>query len=138
MTPEISKFALVMYKMFPLFKVSDNSDNLTEIPTPHKTLHQRFMTISESEPFGPIEAARVLDLPVASDTLAELSEFKQETDQVHQNKVVIGIQRQGDRSVFKFTLARSGQVGHRYGASRRDRKKDRSVAFDRQGKLIYV
>lgn len=127
-----------MYNMFPLFRAPDTADNLTEIPTPHKTLHQRFITIAESEPFGPVDAAKLLDLPVASDTLAELSEFKEETTTVRQHKVVVGTQRQGDRVTFKFTSARSGDVGFRYGASRRDRRKDRSIAFDTVGKMIFV
>lgn len=135
----MQKFAEVMYKMFPLYQPPRDSDNLTEIPTPHKTLHQRFLTIAESEPFGPVDAAKVLDLPVASVTLSKLSEFDENSEsQVKLNKVVVGTQNQGDRVAFKFTSSTSGQVGHRYGASRRDRRKDRAVAFDAEGKMVYI
>lgn len=31
-----------------------------------------------------------------------------------------------------------GEFGHRYGASRRDRKLDRAIGFDAAGKMIYL
>lgn len=127
--------------MFPLFQEKVTADNLTEIPTPHKTLHQRFLTIAESEPFGPVDAANLLKLPVAKDTLSKLSEIVEDstsTSAVKTNEVVVGKEKQGDRTVFKFTSATSGDVGFRYGASRRDTKKNRSIGFDAQGKLCYI
>ncbi|KAK6204365.1 eukaryotic mitochondrial regulator protein-domain-containing protein [Scheffersomyces amazonensis] len=136
---DLSKFSEVMYKMFPLYQPPVGSDNLTEIPTPHKTLHQRFLTIAESEPFGPVDAAKILDLPVASETLAKLSEVNsdEETKAVH-NEVVVGIEKKDDRTAFKFTKSNVGSVGYRYGASRRDQKKDRRVGFDSAGNMVYI
>lgn len=135
----MKKFASTMHKMFPLYKPPHGADNLTEIPTPHKTLHQRFLTISESEPFGPVDAAQLFDLEPAGTTLEKLSELKEDSEQkVHMNKVVVGKQKQGDDTQFRFTMATSGNVGFRYGASRRDRKKDRAVGFDKQGRMVYT
>lgn len=135
----MKKFGDIMYKMFPLFNYTENPDNLTEIPTPHKTLYQRFLTIAELEPFGPVDAAKGLGLPVASETLESLaSASDEEITKRKEEKVVVGLKRRDDRFMFKFTASQSGHVGFRYGASRRDRKKDRAVAFDQQGKLIYV
>lgn len=114
-------------------------DNLTEIPSPPKTLQQRLLTIAESEPFGPVEAAKILDLPVAADTLTKLSEeHVGEQKSARLNTVIVGSAKSGDRVDFKFTQRASGDVGFRYGASRRDRRKDRSVGFDAEGKIVYV
>lgn len=125
--------------MFPVFNSAKDGDNLTEIPTPHKTLNQRFLTISESEPFGPVDAARVFDLEPALETLEKLTELtNEEIKETKKNKVIVGVQKQGDDSQFRFTLATSGQVGYRYGASRRDTKKNRAVGFDTAGKMIYT
>lgn len=125
--------------MFPVFNAAKDGDNLTEIPTPHKTLNQRFLTISESEPFGPVDAARVFDLEPALETLEKLTELtNEEIKETKKNKVIVGVQKQGDDSQFRFTLATSGQVGYRYGASRRDTKKNRAVGFDTAGKMIYT
>lgn len=98
--------------MFPVFNSAKDGDNLTEIPTPHKTLNQRFLTISESEPFGPVDAARVFDLEPALETLEKLTELtNEEIKETKKNKVIVGVQKQGDDSQFRFTLATSGQVG---------------------------
>lgn len=131
-----------MYKMFPLYQPPINADNLTEIPTPQKTLAQRFLTISESEPFGPVDAARVLDLPVAQETLHQLTDLdpEQQAANIHHvtNNVVIGKEKQGDRTNFKFTQGTTGNIGFRYGALRRDKKKDRAIGFDAAGKMVYL
>ena len=112
---------------------------MTEIPTPHKTLNQRFLTISESEPFGPVDAAKIFGLEPAQQTLDNLSEFKEESNhRVQLNKVTVGTQKDGDKVQFRFTNATSGKVGYRYGASRRDRKKDRAVGFDKLGRMVYT
>lgn len=127
-----------MNRMFPL-KAAKDADNLTEIPTPHKTLHQRFLTIAESEPFGPVDAARLFDLEPAGTTLTKLSELSDDAEKkVHENTVVVGKQRKDDDTQFRFTMATSGNVGFRYGASRRDRKRDRAVGFDKLGRMIYT
>lgn len=128
-----------MYKLFPLFEPQGTRDNLTEIPTPHKTLQQRFLTLAESEPFGPVDASKILDLPVAEDTLTLLTKGEKDVQtKVHKNQVVVAAEREGDRTQFKFTQRKSGDVGFRYGASRRDRKKDRGVGFDAEGKMVYI
>ena len=93
--------------MFPVFKGGYGADNLTEIPTPYKTLHDRFLTIEESEPFGPVDAAKILQLEPAETTLKKLTEFNvEETDeqQTEDKKVDVlyGKKREGDRSTFKF------------------------------------
>ncbi|KAK6465071.1 hypothetical protein DFJ63DRAFT_332508 [Scheffersomyces coipomensis] len=137
---DLTNYSEVMYKMFPLYQPPVGSDNLTEIPTPHKTLTQRFLTIAESEPFGPIEAAELLELPVASDTLSNLSNVETAEDQANSIKqeVVVGTQKEGDRVQFKFTTSKVGNVGFRYGASRRDTKKNRGVGFDSEGRMVYI
>lgn len=125
--------------MFPLFDAPRDSDNLTEIPAPAKTLNQRFLTISESEPFGPVDAARIYGLETAQETLDNLTEFKEPSEQAQKklNEVIVGEERQGENTQFKFTKATVGEVGFRYGASRRDRKKDRAIGFDRHGHMVY-
>lgn len=135
----MKKFANVMYKMFPLYSASKSPENLTEIPTPHKTLHQRFLTISESEPFGPVDAANIFGLEPASQTLENITQHTTSKEtQKHVNNVIIGEQKQDDTAVFKFIQSKSGDVGFRYGASRRDRKKDRGVGYDKEGRLVYT
>lgn len=127
-----------MYQMFPLHN-SGSGDNLTEIPEPARTLHQRFMAISELEPFGPVDAAEILNLEPAQKTLDRLSTFSEAVEEtVHTQEVVVGEQRAGDKAQFKFLKSKAGEVGFRYGALRRDRKKDRSVAFDKAGKMVYA
>ncbi|KAF3990904.1 hypothetical protein FT663_02977 [Candidozyma haemuli var. vulneris] len=138
-TKDLDKFSKVMYKMFPLFYKPKHKDNLTEIPTPAKTLHQRFVTISESEPFGPVDAAKIFGLEPAQQTLDSLSEITEENDsRVRDNEVVVGLQKDGDDTQFRFTKATAGNVGYRYGASRRDKKRDRAVGFDRLGRMVYT
>ncbi|KAG7194902.1 uncharacterized protein KQ657_004010 [Scheffersomyces spartinae] len=133
---EISSFAKTMYEMFPLYNAAHQPENLTEIPIPSKTLQQRFISIAESEPFGPIEAAATFELEPASETLEKLAAIKK--GKTASREVIIGQQNQGERTAFKFIKAKSGDVGFRYGASRRDRKKDRAVGFDKAGKMVYV
>lgn len=129
-----------MYRMFPLYEPPIESENLTEIPAPPKTLQQRFLTIAESEPFGPVDAAKIFEIEPAQQTLNNLTEFKSEEDStsVRLNKVIIGAEKTGDKNLFKFTTAKSGEVGYRYGASRRDRKKDRAIGFDRVGRMVNL
>ncbi|CUM62654.1 uncharacterized protein PRCAT00000208001 [Priceomyces carsonii] len=129
-----------MYRMFPLYEPPIQAENLTEIPTPLRTLHQRFLTISESEPFGPVDAAKLFNLEPAQETLNNLTELRDEdqSNKVKVHKVSLGTEKKGDRTNFKFTHSRSGNVGFRYGASRRDRKKDRAIGFDSEGRMIYL
>lgn len=137
----MTKFADIMYKMFPLYQPPVDAENLTEIPMPVKTLHQRFLTISESEPFGPIDAAKVFGIEPAGITLKKLTQVddtKEEIDQSHTQEVIVGIQKQGDRGLFKFVNAQAGEVGYRYGTSLRDTKRDRAIGYDRAGKAVNL
>lgn len=142
---DLNRYATIMKRMFPLFKGGYSADNLTEIPTPHKTLQDRFLTIEESEPFGPVDAARILKLEPAEDTLKKLTEFDVEHAKAQQEEldrkkvdVIYGKRREGEKSLFKFTMKEVGNFGYRYGASRRDRKKDRAIGFDASGKMVYL
>ena len=139
MTPELERFSSVIKKMLPIYDGTQGGDNLTEIPTQHKTMHQRFLTIAESEPFGPVDASKIYGLMPAKETLESLTEPKEDSEQTtRKEKVVVGQQKQGDRAQFHFKSASSGQVGFRYGAPPRDRKKDRGVGFERSGRMVYT
>ncbi|CAK9435807.1 mitochondrial 37S ribosomal protein mS45 [Lodderomyces beijingensis] len=142
---DLQSYAKVMKRIFPLFQGGSTADNLTEIPTPHKTLTDRFLTIEENEPFGPVDAAKILHLEPASQTLKNLTEFNledaQKQQQVIESKkvdVVYGKRRENENKLFRFTKKNVGDFGHRYGASRRDRKVDRAIGFDASGKMIYL
>ncbi|CAI5756407.1 unnamed protein product [Candida verbasci] len=139
---DLKRFSTVMKNYFPLFN-HQTVDNLTEIPT--KRINDRFLTIEENEPFGPVDAAKILKLEPAETTLKSLTEFNLEDHQKKQQaledkkvSVVYGKKREGEKSVFRFTQKDVGTFGHRYGASRRDRKKDRAIGFDSLGKMIYL
>ncbi|OBA24352.1 hypothetical protein METBIDRAFT_35415 [Metschnikowia bicuspidata var. bicuspidata NRRL YB-4993] len=139
LSENLEQFSGVMKKMFPLFNPNKTAENLTEIPTPSKTLHQRFLTISESEPFGPVDASKIFDLEPAQKVLDNLTELQDTSEtRVVTNKVLVGQQKAGDKVQFRFTMSTSGNVGYRYGASRRDRKKDRAISFDKLGRMVYT
>lgn len=137
-TPEIKTMSSTMYKMFPLFERPRHSDNLSEIPVPVKTLQSRFLTIAESEPFGPIDAAKVFDLEPASETLQRLAETGHHATVSNKKdkQVFVAESAPKDRYVFKFHKAKVGQVGFRYGATLRDNKKDRKFSYDDSGKMV--
>ena len=146
-SPSLDTFAKTMYGMFPIFEpeLTFQRENLSEIPVPEKTLSSRFITIAESEPFGPVDAAEVLELEPAVKTLEKLATVGEHSQghhangsEKHKKKVVYGAVKEGDRSIFKFTDARVGQVGFRYGSGNRDSKKDRKIGFDSLGKMIYI
>lgn len=131
--------------MFPVFDSDATSkrENLSEIPVPQKTLVSRFLTIAESEPFGPVDAAHVLELEPAIETLKNLSTVGEHSSGHHKltsknTKVVYGEILQGERSQFKFTNAKVGKVGYRYGSGNRDNKKDRRVGFNKLGQMVYM
>ncbi|CCE61537.1 hypothetical protein TPHA_0A04640 [Tetrapisispora phaffii CBS 4417] len=149
--------ASTLFKMFPVFNPNNNTEvtrnqegiqtfsrkeNLSEIPVPPKALNSRFLTISESQPFGPVDAANILELEPAITTLEKLSTEGQHSSgrTVKDNKVktIYGELLEGEKSQFKFKDAKVGRVGFRYGAGNRDSKKDRRIDFDAQGKMIYV
>lgn len=102
------------------------------------------MTIAESEPFGPIDAANALELEPAAATLeklATLGEHSAHHSTLRTGKkqqVVYGEMLQGERSLFKFENKPVGTVGFRYGAGNRDSKKDRKIGFNELGKMIYL
>lgn len=139
-----------MYKMFPLFSTKGSRENLSEILVPEKTLSSRFLTIAESEPFGPIEASKVYNLPPAVDLLKQAAEVgdhsesklsKKEETKIKQayirEKFYFG-KKKSDRYTFEFKKAKVGEVGFRYGTTLRDNKKNRKIDFDNSGKMIYA
>lgn len=133
-----------LYKMFPVFEPESRKsrENLSEIPVPQKALSSRFLTIAESEPFGPIDAAKVLELEPAATTLDKLSTVGEHSSghasKPKTRKVVYGELLSNEKSVFKFTDARVGEVGFRYGRVNRDNKKDRKIGFNEVGKMVYI
>ncbi|KAH3676068.1 hypothetical protein WICMUC_002365 [Wickerhamomyces mucosus] len=139
-TEEMKSMAQTMYKMFPLFERPVHSENLSEIPVPVKTLQSRFLTIAESEPFGPVDAAKVLGLEPAEETLKKLAETGGHStitsSKANEKQIFTAKQNEKDRFVFKFTKAKVGEVGFRYGTTLRDNKKDRKFTFDNSGKMI--
>lgn len=130
--------ASTMYRMFPLFNVRENKENLTEIPVPQRTLTSRFLTVAESEPFGPIESSKIYQLSPAVDLLKTAAEHGSTKKQVSNKKVHIGKRKPTDRFLFEFTEATVGKVGFRYGTTQRDNKKDRKIDYDASGKMIYA
>ena len=134
-----------LYRMFPVFDsdASFKRENLSEIPVPQKTLASRFLTIAESEPFGPVDAAHVLELEPAVETLRNLSTVGEHSSGHQQStnkntKVVYGELVEGERSQYKFTNAKVGKVGYRYGSGNRDNKKDRRIGFNKLGQMVYI
>lgn len=146
-TPDMKKMSNIMYKLFPIFKTDlyRDKENLTEISVPKNTLNSRFITIAESEPFGPIDAANLLDLEPAEKISEQLALHGEHKNGQGNNfaekkgkKIIYGKIRQGDRSIFKFSEAKVGHVGVRYGKANRDNKKDRGIGFDHLGRMIYI
>ncbi|CDK28564.1 unnamed protein product [Kuraishia capsulata CBS 1993] len=135
-TKDIKTMSTTMYKMFPLHDPVGLKENLSEIPVPVKTLKARFLTIAESEPFGPIEAAESLELEPATETLAKLMEHREEK-KTKKQKAFMAPVLDGERVAFRFTEAKVGDVGFRYGAPLRDTKKDRKIEYDANGKMVY-
>ena len=142
-TRDMQKFADVMYKMFPLYDPKKNAENLTEIPIPEATKQSRFLTIAESEPFGPVDAAQEYGLEPAAVTLQRLSHGSESSvnevkkEKKKDNDSFLAPMNKGDRSAFRFTDVKVGKIGYRYGKSFRDNRKDRKIDFDAAGKLYY-
>ncbi|SCU82597.1 LAME_0C01970g1_1 [Lachancea meyersii CBS 8951] len=147
--PGLKTMASTLYKMFPLFepRIEVARENLSEIPVPSKALRSRFVTIAESEPFGPVDAAKVLELEPAAETLEKLATLGEHSahhstssaaSSDNKKKVIYGQMSQGERSLFKFESARVGEVGWRYGSGNRDSKKDRRIGFNKLGKMVYL
>jgi len=150
-SPALQKMSSTLYRMLPLFQpdIVNTRENLSEIPVPPKTLKSRFVTIAESEPFGPIDAANVLELEPAMKTLERLSTegehsaghtntSKNEQEHKIKTKVVLAELRKGDRSRLKFKDVRAEKVAYRYGSVLRDNKKDRAIGFNELGHMVYM
>ncbi|KAH3664034.1 hypothetical protein OGAPHI_004748 [Ogataea philodendri] len=141
-TPDLATFASVMNKAFPLYDPQEHGENLTEIPIPSETLHSRFVTIAESEPFGPVDAAKEFGLEPAAETLRKVTEEGEDAlnkrRQTRIQKTFVAPMHQGDTTAFKFTDVKVGQVGFRYGKPYRDNRKDRKYAFDNAGNMYAV
>lgn len=139
---DLKRMSQAMYKMFPIFNPRNNAENLTEIPIPKETLQSRFLTIAESEPFGPVDAAKEFNLEPAAVTLEKLSEggehsLHHEATQTKNDGSFIAPMHEGDKYAFKFTPVKVGKVGYRYGKVNRDNRKDRKVAYDAAGNKYY-
>jgi hypothetical protein len=139
---DLLKMSKIMYNMFPLYNSEKNAENLTEIPIPKETLQSRFLTIAESEPFGPVDAAKEFNLEPAAVTLERLSEGGEHSShhEKSNNKKdgsFIAPMYEGDKYAFKFTPVKVGKVGYRYGKVLRDNRKDRKIAYDAAGNKYY-
>ncbi|SMN21457.1 similar to Saccharomyces cerevisiae YGR165W MRPS35 Mitochondrial ribosomal protein of the small subunit [Maudiozyma saulgeensis] len=150
-SPALQKMSSTLYNMLPLFQpdIVTTRENLSEIPVPPKTLKSRFVTIAESEPFGPVDAANVLELEPAMKTLERLStegehsaghsnNLKNEQQHKIKTKIVLAELRKGDRSRLKFKDVRAENVAYRYGSVLRDNKKDRVIGFNELGHMVYM
>ncbi|ANB13504.1 mitochondrial 37S ribosomal protein MRPS35 [Sugiyamaella lignohabitans] len=119
-------------------------DNMTEIPIPEETRHQRFMSIAESEPFGPVDAAEALGIEPAAVTLEKLTQHDsiEETSKSSSTKTsklsFFAPVLEGERTAFRFTDAKVGEVGYRYGASKDDRRHARKVKYQPSGKMVWA
>ena len=140
--------ARVMEGMIPQVRYNRSFDNnakstddLSEIPVLEETRSQRFVTIAESEPFGPLDAAKTLGIESASTMLEKLKS----TDDHHQlgrtaskEKYFIGKQLENEKALFKFIPAKVGEIGYRYGAARDDQKHNRKVKYNTIGQKQYL
>lgn len=146
-TPEMKRLNRHMVALFDEIKVTDKgvpyqpTENLTEIPIPRETRTQRFQSIAESEPFGPVDAAKVLGIQPAAKTLEKLIQVTEEAENkvVHksENLSFFAPRLEGETKLFRFTNAEVGNVGFRYGAARDDRKHARKVVYRPDGSKTY-
>lgn len=123
----------------PLTKV----DNLSEIPLQKETRQQLFLSIAESEPFGPVDAARKLHLEPAKDILSKLSSVS-EPSEAEAAKTAsktpnsfFADRLEGERFLYRFTDAKVGKVGFHYGAARDDTKPGRRSVYQPNGARVY-
>lgn len=145
---DVETMASTMTDMFPLFNPPEGAmnrrENLSEIPVPPKAQRSRFVTLAESEPFGPLDAASVLELEPAVKTLERLATKGEHSAQesnsttTHRRKIIYGPVLAGERSQFRVTDMPGRQSGYRYGSGNRDNKKDRRIAFDEHGRMVYA
>lgn len=119
------------------------TDELSEILMPNETRTQRFISIAESEPFGPVDAAKVLGIDSATTLLDKITSVDHVHDKDNKTKVsrtdaFIAPQLNGEKAAFRFTAAKVGQVGYRYGAARDDQKHNRKVKYNSIGEKTYA
>lgn len=140
---DLKRMSNTLYKMFPLYNPEKNAENLTEIPIPRETLQSRFLTIAESQPFGPVDAAKEFNLEPAAVTLERLSEGGEHSShhavgkKSKKDATFIATMHEGDKHAFRFTPVKVGKVGYRYGKVFRDNRKDRKIAYDAAGNKYY-
>lgn len=160
---DVDKMATTMEQMFPLFNlpasiespdngssyqniINSRRENLSEIPIPSNAKKSRFITLAESEPFGPLDAAAVLDLEPAVKTLERLAtegehsanHSNSQNKKLHKTRIVYGPVLAGERSQFKVTDVPAYKYAYRYGSGNRDNKKDRRIEFDENGRMVYA
>lgn len=148
-TSDLKRMATVMEGMLPQVRYnkgyngeSQSTDDLSEIPVLEETRTQRFITLAESEPFGPLDAAKTLGIDSAS---AMLEKLKVSEDH-HQrgglgskaSSVYRAPQLENEKVLFRFIPAKVGEVGFRYGASRDDQKHNRKVQYNTIGQKKYA
>ncbi len=145
-TRELEILDNTMYEMFPVFSldsVSKTSFADDQISADPKARAGRFLTIAESEPFGPLDAANELNIEPAADILAKSKDFtyiseKAAKEKENRARIFIAPQLKGEKSLLRFTHARVGHVGFRYGASKDDNKRNRKVKFNEIGEMVYA
>lgn len=154
-TRDMKRMARVIEGMLPEIIVDRRTkeiltmaSDLSEIPVLEETRSQRFITIAESEPFGPVDAARVLGIEPASKLLDNLnsSEDHHKHDESSPDapqqkrgpKEFIAPQLEQERVAFRFKSVKVGDVGFRYGASRDDQKHNRKVVYNVVGQKQYA
>lgn len=144
-TKDLQKLNKTMDSLFEEIPTDDSGhpirsakDNLTEIPIPEETHQQIFQSIAESQPFGPVDAADVLGIEPAAETLKRLTEPQREHQDTQDKKgkgsvSFFGPQYEQERNLWRFTNAKVGRVGYHYGSAKDDRKHGRRVTFNPDG-----
>lgn len=127
---DVERMSKTLEQMFPLYEPSPR--RMEEIEMTNKS---QFITLAESEPFGPLDAANLLGLKPAKELLLQQGEHAKKK---HQDRVVYGPVRAGDRSVFKIKDVPGYKSAIRYGSGQRDNKRDRRVGFDSEGRMVYL
>lgn len=131
--------------MFPLFNSQRTPDNLTEIPIPKQTLSGGFVSIAESEPFGPVDAAEILEIEPAQKFLEKFSgpsdaaaqALKAKKQELEDSKIFVAKKAPHERNGFVFKKVKAGEVGFRYGTVLRDNKRNRKITYDETGRMVY-
>lgn len=149
-TPSLKRLSKTITDMVPRVNYRFQEDNkvrptdeLSEIPMPDETRTQRFISIAESEPFGPVDAANVLEIEPAStllDKLTSVDHHNQASKSFNDDKkdAFYAPQLAGEKSVFRFSHAKVGTFGFRYGAARDDQKHNRKVKYNSIGQRVYA